>query len=135
MIDIHDKLRSEFVGDVIRHTKGGRVFCNANSQSGKVEVGPHGCPTELTAGDAVIVEYEKDHTKGDDDWFEAFRYCTGVDAEEFINSATKRDGVDQVIVEGKLEPFEGIVEGEFYDDAVRLIDVEIVAYSPASEEN
>jgi hypothetical protein len=39
-------------------------------------------------------------------------------------------GKEQAVVEGILEHFEGTVEGKFYDDAVRLIDAEVLAYSP-----
>lgn len=125
--------REEFIGDVVRHTEGGVVHCNAEPEIGKVEYGSHDCKGEIRAGDGVIIYYVKDHERGEEEWFQRFRFCTNCDDARRLPQGGRHKGQEQAVVEGALEPFEGTVEGKFYEDAVRLIDLEVLAYSPETE--
>lgn len=125
--------REEFIGDVVRHTKGGVVHCNAEPDMGKVNYGPHNCKGQMEAGDGVIIYYVKSHERGDEDWYQQFRFCANCAGARQLPQRGREVGKEQAVVEGVLEHFEGVVEGDFYDDAVRLRDVEVLAYSPVSE--
>jgi|AntRauMinimDraft_3_1070383.scaffolds.fasta_scaffold00619_6 hypothetical protein len=125
--------REEFVGDVVRHTKGGVVHCQGHPQMGKVDYGPHNCQESMEAGDGVIIYYVKDHERDDEEWYQRFRFCANCDDARRLPEEGRQVGKEQAVVEGLLEHFEGTVEGKFYDDAVRLIDAEVLAYSPESE--
>ena len=131
--EVHFKMREEFIGDVVRHTKGGVVHCNAEPDMGKVNYGPHNCKDSIEAGDGVIIYYEKDHERPDHEWYQRFRYCSNCDDARTLTDQSRTVGTEQAVVEGTLEQFEGTVEGKFYEDAVRLIDVEVLAYSPETE--
>ena len=125
--------REEFIGNVVRHTNGGVVFCDGDPSTGKVTYGPHNCERKMEPGDGVILHYVKDHNRSDEGWFQRFRFCANCDDARTLPEAGRKVGTEQVVVEGLLEQFEGTVEGQFYEDAVRLRDVEIHAYSPVSE--
>jgi len=125
--------REEFIGDVIRHTKGGIVHCNAEPDMGKVTYGPHNCKDQMESGDGVIIYYEKNHERPDHEWYQRFRFCANCDDARILTDQARTVGTEQAVVEGTLEHFEGTVEGKFYEDAVRLIDAEVLAYSPETE--
>lgn len=125
--------RNEFIGDVVRHTNGGIVHCDGEPQMGKVDFGPHNCMDQMRAGDGVILYYEKAHEQGEVNWLQMYRFCANCDDARTLSSQARDVGTEQVVVEGTLEPFKGTVEGEFYEDAVRLIDAEVLAYSPKTE--
>jgi len=129
-----DDLRMQFVGDVVRHTKGGVVHCQAEPGMEDIAFGPHNCKSQMEGGDKVIVYYVKDYEKGDEDWFQMYRFCSNCDDARKLSSQARKQGKEQAVVEGLLEPFEGVVEGDFYEDAVRLTDVEVHAYSPETED-
>ena len=100
---------------------------------GKVDYGRHNCKERMEAGDGVIISYVKDHDRGDEEWYQRFRFCANCDDARRLPEEGRQVGKEQAVVEGTLEHFEGTVEGKFYDDAVRLIDAEVLAYSPESE--
>jgi hypothetical protein len=125
--------REGFIGDVVRHTKRGIVHCNGDPEMGKVSYGPHNCKGQMEAGDNVIIYYVKGHDRDEEDWYQRFRFCANCDEARKLPQHGRDAGKEQAVVEGVLEHFEGAVEGEFYDDAVRLRDVEVLAYSPVSE--
>lgn len=126
-------MREEFIGDVVKHTAGGIVHCDAEPGTGQVDFGPHDCEEQMEAGDGVIIYYVKDHERGDQDWFPRFRVCANCDEAKGLPDDGRHYGKEQVVVEGVLEHFEGVVDGKFREDAVRLQDVEVLAYSPESE--
>lgn len=55
--------REDFIGDVVRHTEGGVVHCNAEPDGGKVDFGPHNCKGQMKAADGIIIYYENDHNR------------------------------------------------------------------------
>jgi hypothetical protein len=129
----NEDLRTQFIGDVVRHTEGGVVHCQAEPGMADVDFGPHNCESQMEGGDVVIVYYVKDHERDDEDWLQMYRFCSNCDNARNLSSRAREEGKEQAVVEGTLEPFEGVVEGEFYEDAVRLMDVQMHAYSPESE--
>lgn len=133
MSRISENLWQEFTGDVVRHTEGATVFCMADPDLGKVEFGPHNCHVKLGPGDRVIVHSEIDPEYDDEEWFQKYRFCSNCKKARHLPESWRRRGIEQVIVEGPLEQFEGQVEGRTYDDAVRMTDVEVLAYSDPSE--
>lgn len=123
----------EFIGDIVKHTSGGVVHCNAEPEIGKVQYGSHNCKGTMEAGDGVIISYVKDYDRGDEDWYQRFRFCANCNDARRLPQEARQVGKEQAVVEGILEHFEGVVEGRFYEDAVRLQDVEILVYSHETE--
>ena len=130
---MNGSIREEFIGDVVRHTTGGTVHCNAEPEFGKV-LYDHQCLEEMERGDGVIIYYEKDHLRDDEDWFQKFRFCWNCEPARKLPPEGRKRGIEQAVVEGTLEKFEGVVEGKFYDDAVRLTDVNVLHYSEEFED-
>ncbi len=120
----------EFIGDVVRHTNGGIVHCNAEPTIGKVDY-QHNCQKKMTVGDGVILYYEKE--RGEDEWIQLYRFCSNCDDARRLPAQGRKHRKEQAVVEGTLEHFEGTVEGHFYEDAVRLVDVHVHHYSPETE--
>ncbi len=87
----------------------------------------------MEAGDGVILYYVKDHERDENDWYQRFRFCANCEGARELSQQARDGGKEQAVVEGILEQFEGRVDGKFYDDAVRLRDVEVLAYSPEAE--
>lgn len=87
----------------------------------------------MEAGDGVLIYYVRDHERNDEEWYQRFRFCANCDDARRRPQEGRQVGKEQAVVEGLLEHFEGTVEGKFYDDAVRLIDAEVLAYSPETE--
>ncbi|MCU4754315.1 hypothetical protein OB919_20435 [Halobacteria archaeon AArc-curdl1] len=130
MAKSESELRIEFIGAVVRHTKGGVVHCNAEPTIGKVDYGRHNCQEKMTAGDDVILYYEKEEGE---EWLQLYRFCSNCDDARRLPQQGRKHGTEQAVVEGTLEHFEGTVEGKFYEDAVRLTDVQVHHYSPVTE--
>lgn len=125
--------REEFIGAVVKHTKGGVVHCQADPDLGKVKLGPHNCISQIEDGDGIIIYYEKDHRRQEEVWFQLYRFCSNCEKARKLTLQARERGKEQTVVEGTLEHFEGIVEGKYYEDAVRLMDVKVLAYSPEHE--
>jgi len=122
---------TEFIGDVVRHTKGGVVVCDADPDDPTaVAFGPHNCLSKLTAGDEIIVWYVRNQQRGDEEWSQQGRFCPNCKDARQLPGQARTGGVEYVVVEGELEHFEGRVNQHVYDDAVRLNNVNVHAYNP-----
>jgi len=130
MTDTDSEIKMELIGKVVRHTKGGIVYCDAEPESGTFSR-EHNCMKSMKAGDQVIISYSRKPI--DEEWFARHRFCPKYELARNPPGEWWDEGKEQVLVEGQLQHYEGFVQTDHYDDAVTLVDINILSHSPISE--
>ncbi|MFB6284665.1 MAG: hypothetical protein ABEK59_12180 [Halobacteria archaeon] len=129
-----EEVKEELIGHAVRQ-KDGEVPCNTNPELVDDEYIGDSCKGTMKEGDSMVVWFVNEDSLYADDrgWHVKYEFCPGCCEYESFPGGARKEDVDQVLARAELQRTGAYLEGEFSEDALTLVDVEILDRSPENE--